>query len=117
MVDQSAIRGFRRSNPATYTGLLDPGPPSPRPTGSTRPYSARTPKACPNCKGIGLVYTDLAMMAGWRPSARNAIIDLGPGAGQVGGRVVLTGTPADLVAHGDSLTARHLRTYLQVAGA
>jgi len=57
------------------------------------------------------------MMAGWRPSARNAIIDLGPGAGQVGGRVVLTGTPADLVAHGDSLTARHLRTYLQVAGA
>jgi excinuclease UvrABC ATPase subunit len=57
------------------------------------------------------------MMAGWRPSARNAIIDLGPGAGQDGGRVVLTGTPADLVAHGDSLTARHLRTYLQVAGA
>jgi excinuclease UvrABC ATPase subunit len=64
VVDQSAIRGFRRNNPATYTGLLDPGPPSPRPTGSTRPYSARTPKACPNCKGIGLVYTDLAMMAG-----------------------------------------------------
>jgi len=40
------------------------------------------------------------------------LIDLGPGAGHDGGRVVFTGTPDDLVAHGVSLTARHLRTYL-----
>jgi hypothetical protein len=40
------------------------------------------------------------------------IIDLGPGAGHDGGRVVFAGTPADLVAHGDMLTARHLRAYL-----
>ncbi len=40
------------------------------------------------------------------------IVDLGPGAGHDGGRVVFTGTPADLVAHADSLTARHLRGYL-----
>jgi excinuclease UvrABC ATPase subunit len=45
------------------------------------------------------------------------IVDLGPGAGHDGGRVVFTGTPADLVAHGDSLTAQHLRTYLEDAGA
>jgi excinuclease UvrABC ATPase subunit len=41
------------------------------------------------------------------------LVDLGPGAGHDGGQVVFTGTPADLVAHGDSLTARHLRAYLQ----
>jgi excinuclease UvrABC ATPase subunit len=41
------------------------------------------------------------------------LIDLGPGAGHDGGRVVFTGTPADLVATGDSLTAQHLRAYLQ----
>jgi excinuclease UvrABC ATPase subunit len=42
---------------------------------------------------------------------------LGPGAGHDGGRVVFTGTPAGLVAHGDSLTAQHLRTYLAVPAA
>ena len=40
------------------------------------------------------------------------IIDLGPGAGQDGGRIVFTGTPAELVATGDTLTARHLREYV-----
>jgi excinuclease UvrABC ATPase subunit len=40
------------------------------------------------------------------------IIDLGPGAGQDGGRIVVTGTAADLVASADTLTARHLRTYV-----
>jgi excinuclease UvrABC ATPase subunit len=40
------------------------------------------------------------------------LVDLGPGAGHDGGRVVFTGTPADLVAHGDTLTARHLRAYV-----
>ena len=41
------------------------------------------------------------------------IVDLGPGAGHDGGRVVFEGTPADLVATGDSLTAQHLRKYLE----
>jgi excinuclease UvrABC ATPase subunit len=45
------------------------------------------------------------------------LIDLGPGAGHDGGRVVFTGTPADLVRSGDSLTAQHLRTYLKGTGA
>ena len=41
------------------------------------------------------------------------IVDLGPGAGHDGGQVVFTGTPADLVASSDTLTAQHLRAYLQ----
>ena len=41
------------------------------------------------------------------------LVDLGPGAGHDGGRVVFTGTPADLVAGADTLTARHLRAYLR----
>ncbi|MGQ0838874.1 ATP-binding cassette domain-containing protein [Actinokineospora sp.] len=244
VVDQSPIRGSRRSNPATYTGLLDPIRTAFAKANGVKAalFSANSEGACPNCKGIGLVYTDLAMMAGvasvceecegkrFTPevlthklhgkdisevlamsvteardffTARPAraildrladvglgylglgqplttlsggerqrvklairmaekattyvldepttglhladvdqllalldrlvddgntvvviehhqavmahadwLIDLGPGAGQDGGRVVFTGTPADLVAHGDSLTARHLRTYV-----
>ncbi|GAB3647831.1 ATP-binding cassette domain-containing protein [Streptomyces sparsus] len=243
-VDQSPIRGSRRSNPATYTGLLDSVRAAFAKANGVKPglFSANSSGACQHCKGIGLVYTDLAMMAGVAsvceqcegkrympevlthklrgkdisevlamsvaeafdfvgPGAARAvlarlvdvglsylglgqplttlsggerqrlklaihmaekaatyvldepttglhladvdqllalldrlvddgntvivvehhqavmahadwIIDLGPGAGQDGGRVVFTGTPADLVAHGDSLTARHLREYV-----
>ncbi|WP_436764002.1 ATP-binding cassette domain-containing protein [Streptosporangium sp. V21-05] len=261
VVDQTAIRGSRRSNPATYTGLLDPIRTAFAKTNGVKAalFSANSEGACPNCKGIGLVYTDLAMMAGVAsvceqcegrrftpevlthklrgkdisevlgmsvteardffapgtgpsgPSGAGAskvsfgaaravldrlsdvglgylglgqplttlsggerqrlklairmaekattyvldepttglhladvdqllalldrivddgntvvviehhqavmahadwIVDLGPGAGHDGGRIVFTGTPADLVSAGDSLTARHLRTYL-----
>nr|WP_312881638.1 excinuclease ABC subunit UvrA [Actinomadura alba] len=244
VVDQSAIRGSRRSNPATYSGLLDPIRAAFAKANGVKAalFSANSEGACPNCKGIGLVYTDLAMMAavasvceecegrrftphvlthklrgkdisevlgmsvteardffttgqartildrltdvglgyiglgqplttlsgGERQRLKLAIrmaddavtyvldeptnglhladvdqllalldrlvddgntviviehhqavmahadwlIDLGPGGGHDGGRVVFTGTPADLVSHGDSLTARHLRTYL-----
>ncbi|MFI6512269.1 ATP-binding cassette domain-containing protein [Streptosporangium sp. NPDC050855] len=248
VVDQSPIRGSRRSNPATYTGLLDPIRTAFAKANGVRAalFSANSEGACPNCKGIGLVYTDLAMMAGvasvceecegrrftpevlthklrgkdisevlamsvteardffgagagsgaaravldrlsdvglgylglgqplttlsggerqrLKLAIRMAdrattyvldepttglhladvdqllalldrlvddgntvvviehhqavmahadwIIDMGPGAGQDGGRVVFTGTPAELVARGDSLTARHLRVYL-----
>ncbi|WP_432097570.1 ATP-binding cassette domain-containing protein [Streptomyces sp. bgisy100] len=244
VADQSPIRGSRRSNPATYTGLL-----SPIRTAFARAngvkaalFSANSAGACPNCGGIGLVYTDLAMMAGvasvceqcdgrrftpevltYRLHGKNIsevldmsvagahdffpsgpahavlgrlmdaglgylrlgqplntlsggerqrlklavhmaakctvhildepttglhladvdqllalldrlvdagnsvvviehhqavmahadwLIDLGPGGGHDGGRVVFTGTPADLVAHGDTLTAQHLRAYV-----
>jgi excinuclease UvrABC ATPase subunit len=249
VVDQSAIRGSRRSNPATYTGLLDPIRTAFAKANGVKSalFSANSEGACPNCKGIGLVYTDLAMMAGVasvceqcegkrftpevltyklrgkdisevlamsvtgardfftagparailnrladvglgylglgqplttlsggeRQRLKLAIqmaekvttyvldepttglhladvdqllalldrlvddgntviviehhqavmahadwlIDLGPGAGQDGGRVVFIGTPADLVSYGDSLTARHLRTYLEGLGA
>ncbi|RKR86241.1 excinuclease ABC A subunit [Micromonospora pisi] len=248
VVDQSPIRGSRRSNPATYTGLLDPIRTAFAKANGVKAalFSANSEGACPNCKGIGLVYTDLAMMAGvatvceqcegkrftpevlthklrgkdisevlamsvteardfFGSGAARAIldrladtglgylglgqplttlsggerqrlklaiqmaekattyvldepttglhladvdtllalldrlvddgntviviehhqavmahadwvIDLGPGAGQDGGRVVFTGTPADLVATGDTLTARHLREYLRSGG-
>jgi excinuclease UvrABC ATPase subunit len=245
LVDQSPIRGSRRSNPATYTGLLDSIRAAFAKANGVKAalFSANSEGACPNCNGIGVVYTDLAMMAGvatvcevcegrrYTPevltykldgkdisqvlamsvteardflTARPArvildrladvglgylglgqplttlsggerqrlklaihmaepaatyvldepttglhladvdqllalldrlvddgntvvviehhqavmahadwLIDLGPGAGHDGGRVVFTGTPADLVADGDSLTARHLRAYLR----
>ncbi|WP_131736837.1 ATP-binding cassette domain-containing protein [Actinomadura roseirufa] len=244
VVDQSPIRGSRRSNPATYTGLLDSVRTAFAKANGVKAalFSANSEGACPRCKGIGLVYTDLAMMAGvasvceecegkrYTPEvltyklrgkdisevlamsvdearaffttgqagavltrlaevglgylglgqplttlsggerqrlklaihmAEKAatyvldepttglhladvdqllalldrlvdaggsviviehhqavmahadwIIDLGPGAGHDGGEVVFTGTPADLVARGDSLTARHLRDYV-----
>ncbi|MFD0202844.1 MULTISPECIES: ATP-binding cassette domain-containing protein [Saccharothrix] len=65
-VDQSPIRGSRRSNPATYTGLLDPIRTAFAKANGVKPalFSANSEGACPKCKGIGLVYTDLAMMAG-----------------------------------------------------
>ncbi|MFD7660177.1 ATP-binding cassette domain-containing protein, partial [Actinosynnema sp. NPDC059797] len=65
-VDQSPIRGSRRSNPATYTGLLDPIRTAFAKANGVKPalFSANSEGACPHCKGIGLVYTDLAMMAG-----------------------------------------------------
>jgi excinuclease UvrABC ATPase subunit len=244
VVDQSAIRGSRRSNPATYTGLLDPIRTAFAKANGVKAalFSANSAGACPNCKGIGLVYTDLAMMAGvasvcekcdgkryteevlrytlrgknisevlamsvteardFFPSGNarailnrlsdvglgylglgqplttlsggerqrvklairmsegagtyvldepttglhladvdnllalldrlvdkgntviviehhqavmahaDWIIDLGPGAGHDGGRVVFEGTPAELIANGDTLTAHHLKRYL-----
>jgi excinuclease UvrABC ATPase subunit len=65
-IDQSAIRGSRRSNPATYTGLLDPIRKAFAKAGGVKPalFSANSEGACPNCKGLGVIYTDLAMMAG-----------------------------------------------------
>ncbi|PNE43116.1 daunorubicin resistance protein DrrC [Streptomyces noursei] len=244
VADQSAIRGSRRSTPATYTGLLGPVRTAFARANGVKAalFSANSEGACPTCKGIGLVYTDLAMMAGvssvceecdgrrftpevlthtlrgknisevlamsvaeareFFPTGRartildrlrdvglgylglgqplttlsggerqrlklavhmtekaavhvldepttglhladvdqllglldrlvddgntviviehhqavmahaDWIIDLGPGAGDDGGRVVFTGTPRDLVENGTSLTARHLREYL-----
>jgi excinuclease UvrABC ATPase subunit len=63
-VDQSPIRGSRRSNPATYTGLLDPIRGAFAKANGVKPalFSANSEGACPTCNGIGVVYTDLAMM-------------------------------------------------------
>ena len=65
-VDQAGIRGSRRSNPATYTGLLDPIRAAFAKANGVKPalFSANSEGACPNCNGAGVVYTDLAMMAG-----------------------------------------------------
>ncbi len=63
-VDQSAIRGSRRSNPATYTGLLDPVRKAFAKANGVKPalFSANSEGACPACNGAGVLYTDLAMM-------------------------------------------------------
>lgn len=65
-VDQTPIRGSRRSNPATYTGLLDPIRKAFAKANGVKPalFSANSEGACPNCNGAGVVYTDLAIMAG-----------------------------------------------------
>src|SRR5258708_3019148 len=65
-IDQGAIRGSRRSNPATYTGLLDPIRRAFAKANGVKPalFSANSEGACPNCNGAGVIYTDLAMMAG-----------------------------------------------------
>ncbi|MFI8458639.1 ATP-binding cassette domain-containing protein [Kitasatospora sp. NPDC085464] len=65
-VDQGAIKGSRRSNPATYTGLLEPVRKAFAKANGVKPalFSANSEGACPTCNGAGVVFTDLAMMAG-----------------------------------------------------
>ncbi|WP_448810007.1 ATP-binding cassette domain-containing protein [Agromyces bauzanensis] len=64
-VDQGAIKGSRRSNPATYTGLLDPIRKAFAKANGVKPalFSANSEGACPNCNGAGVIYTDLGPMA------------------------------------------------------
>jgi excinuclease UvrABC ATPase subunit len=65
-VDQTPIRGSRRSNPATYTGLLEPIRKAFAKANGVKAalFSAKSEGACPNCNGAGVIYTDLAIMAG-----------------------------------------------------
>src|SRR5690606_21295549 len=65
-VDQTPIRGSRRSNPATYTDLLEPIRKAFAKANGVKPalFSANSEGACPTCHGAGVIYTDLAMMAG-----------------------------------------------------
>ncbi len=65
-IDQGAIGGSRRSNPATYTGLLDPIRKAFAKANGVKPglFSANSDGACPNCNGAGVIYTDLVTMAG-----------------------------------------------------
>jgi excinuclease UvrABC ATPase subunit len=64
-IDQGAIRGSRRSNPATYTGLLEPIRKAFAKENGVKPalFSANSEGACPNCNGAGLIYTDLGVLA------------------------------------------------------
>jgi excinuclease UvrABC ATPase subunit len=65
VIDQGAIRGSRRSNPATYTGLLDPIRKAFAKANGVKPalFSSNSEGACPNCNGAGVIYTDLGVMA------------------------------------------------------
>lgn len=64
-IDQTPIRGSRRSNPATYTGLLEPIRKAFAKANGVKPalFSANSEGACPNCNGAGVIYTDLGIMA------------------------------------------------------
>ncbi|WP_454043922.1 ATP-binding cassette domain-containing protein [Cellulosimicrobium sp. Marseille-Q8652] len=63
-IDQSAVRGSRRSNPATYTGLLEPVRKAFAKANGVKPalFSANSEGACPTCKGAGVIYTELSFM-------------------------------------------------------
>ncbi len=65
VIDQGAIRGSRRSNPATYTGVLDPIRKAFAKANGVKPalFSANSEGACPTCNGAGVIYTDLGVMA------------------------------------------------------
>ena len=65
-IDQGSIHGSRRSNPATYTDLLEPIRKAFAKANNVKPalFSANSEGACPTCNGAGVIYTDLAMMAG-----------------------------------------------------
>ncbi|MFI1460726.1 ATP-binding cassette domain-containing protein [Nocardia carnea] len=65
MVDQTPIKGSRRSNPATYTGLLDPIRKAFAKANGVKPalFSSNSEGACPACNGAGVIYTDLGVMA------------------------------------------------------
>jgi len=65
-IDQGAIRGSRRSNPATYTGMLEPIRKAFAKANGVKPalFSANSEGACPNCNGAGTIYIDLGVMAG-----------------------------------------------------
>ncbi len=65
-VDQAAIKGSRRSNPATYTGLLDPIRAAFAKANGVKPalFSANSAGACPNCNGAGVIFSDFGLMGG-----------------------------------------------------
>ena len=65
VIDQAAIRGSRRSNPATYTGLLDPIRKAFAKANNVKPalFSSNSEGACPTCNGAGVIYTELGVMA------------------------------------------------------
>ncbi|HEU4912380.1 MAG TPA: excinuclease ABC subunit UvrA [Actinomycetes bacterium] len=65
VVDQTAIRGSRRSNPATYTGLLDPIRKAFAKANGVKPalFSSNSEGACPGCNGAGVIVTELGVMA------------------------------------------------------
>ncbi|NAZ81560.1 ATP-binding cassette domain-containing protein [Kineococcus sp. R8] len=65
-IDQTPVRGSRRSNPATYTGLLEPVRKAFAKANGVKPalFSPNSEGACPTCNGAGVVYSDLALMAG-----------------------------------------------------
>ena len=163
-IDDGAIRGSRRGNPATYTGLLDPIRKAFAKANGVKPalFSANSEGACPNCNGAttlsggerrrlklathmaekggvyvldepttGLHLADVEQLLGLLDRLVDSgksvivierhqavmghadwIIDLGPGAGHDGGRIVFEGTPADLVAARSTLTGEHLAAYV-----
>ena len=134
-VDQTAIRGSRRSNPATYTGLLDPIRNAFAKANGVKPalFSANSEGACPSCNGAGVIFTDLAMMAGVATTCEEcegkrfqaSVLDYHLGGRDISEVLAMSvteagaffgagkaHTPADLVAARGTLTGEHLAAYV-----
>src|SRR5262249_31041630 len=104
-VDQTAIRGSRRSNPATYTGLLEPIRKAFAKVNGVKPalFSPNSEGACPTCNGAGVIYTDLGMMAGVATTCEEcegkrvdaSVLDYHFGGRDTGGLPAMPGTEAE----------------------
>lgn len=115
VIDQSAVGVSTRPNPATYTGIMDDVRKAFANANkvSAALFSFNSKGACEACQGSGVIYTDLAFLdiehnldviknADW-------IIDLGPEGGSKGGQVIFVGTPQQLLAAQESITAEYVR--------
>src|SRR5256712_2871258 len=133
-IDQGAIRGARRSNPATYSGLLDPVRKAFAKANGVKPalFSANSEGACPTCNGAGVIYTDLAMMAGVATTCEEcegkrfeaSVLEYHLGGRDISEVLAMSvteaeeffgageATPADLVAARSTLTGEHLAAYV-----
>ncbi|GAA0950639.1 excinuclease ABC subunit UvrA [Kribbella koreensis] len=128
-VDQTGIKGSRRSNPATYTGLLEPIRKAFAKANGVKPalFSANSEGACPNCNGAGVIYTDLAMMAGVATTCevcegkrfREEVLEYRFGGRDISEVLAMSVTEAEkFFAEGDARTpaAHKILTYLADVG-
>ena len=116
-VDQGAIRGSRRSNPATYTGLLEPIRKAFAKANGVKPalFSANSEGACPNCNGAGVIYSDLGIMAGTGHYFLTIAYSQAPGTTFPIGTTPVTVTARDAAGNistgSFTVTVRDLRAY------
>jgi excinuclease UvrABC ATPase subunit len=128
-IDQTGIKGSRRSNPATYTGLLEPIRKAFAKANGVKPalFSANSEGACPNCNGAGVIYTDLAMMAGVATTCevcegkrfREEVLEYRFGGRDISEVLAMSVTEAEkFFAEGDARTpaAHKILTYLADVG-
>ncbi|MFI5711180.1 ATP-binding cassette domain-containing protein [Kribbella sp. NPDC051620] len=128
-IDQTGIKGSRRSNPATYTGLLEPIRKAFAKANGVKPalFSANSEGACPNCNGAGVIYTDLAMMAGVATTCevcegkrfREEVLEYQFGGRDISEVLAMSVTEAEkFFAEGDARTpaAHKILTYLADVG-
>jgi excinuclease UvrABC ATPase subunit len=129
VIDQGAIRGSRRSNPATYTGLLEPIRKAFAKANGVKPalFSSNSEGACPTCNGAGVIFTELGMMATVESTCEEcegrrfqaAVLEYTLGAKNIADVLAMSVTEAeDFFADGDAKTpaARKILVRLEDVG-